>query len=268
MLRDDVEDRGARHLVGMVEAHAVQHARAAVVAGGIEAREAERRHHLDLVLRHGAERIAGVVLAARRLLGIAVAAQVGGHHGELLGQPRRDLVPGQVRERIAVHQQHRRPLAAVHRDDAGAGGLDLGAGEAFEHATPKCVASTHPLSFQRDGRLIAISARFLAALASSDRDAGLLGDPRIEIASGVMIIGSTPSLASLAPHRRGLQALDGLLVDARDTSRGVCLGTNSPIQKSKSESGKPASSVVGTSGSAAARLTLDTASASELALRG
>ena len=40
-----------------------------------------------------------------------------------------------------------------------------------------------------------------------------------------------------------------------------------PTQKSKSESGKPASSVVGTLGSAAARLTLDTASASSLPSR-
>ena len=61
----------------MVEAHAMQHARAAVVAGGEEAVEAERRHHLDLVLRHGAERIAGMIVAARRLFGIAVAAQIG-----------------------------------------------------------------------------------------------------------------------------------------------------------------------------------------------
>ena len=34
VLRQDVEEGGAEHLVGMVEAHAVQHARAAVVAGG------------------------------------------------------------------------------------------------------------------------------------------------------------------------------------------------------------------------------------------
>ena len=41
----------------MVEAHAVQDAGAAIVPGDAEALEAERRHHLDLVLRHGAERI-------------------------------------------------------------------------------------------------------------------------------------------------------------------------------------------------------------------
>src|SRR3954454_2267456 len=116
----------------MVEAHAVEHARTAIVAGGGEALEPERRHDLDLVLRHGAERIAAVVVAARRLLGIAVAAQVGAHHGELLRQPRRDAVPVDVGERIAVHQQHRRSFAAVHGDDARARRLDLGAGEVFE----------------------------------------------------------------------------------------------------------------------------------------
>jgi hypothetical protein len=38
-----------------------------------------------------------------------------------------------MREWIAVHEQHRRPLAAMHGDDARACGLYLGAGEAFEH---------------------------------------------------------------------------------------------------------------------------------------
>src|SRR5262245_15844649 len=44
------------------------------------------------------------------------------------------------------------------------------------------------------------------------------------------------------------------------TSRGVRLGTAMPTQKSKSDSGKPASSMVGTFGSAVARLALLTAS--------
>ncbi len=55
MLRDDVEDGRAGDRSLMIEAHAVQNACAAVVARGIEALMAERRHHLDLVLRHGAE---------------------------------------------------------------------------------------------------------------------------------------------------------------------------------------------------------------------
>src|SRR3981189_2348602 len=47
-------------------------------------------------------------------------------------------------------------------------------------------------------------------------------------------------------------------------SRGVCLGTSAPTQKSKSESGKPDSSVVGTCGNAEARLALLTANAVSL----
>ena len=97
-------------LVRVVKAHAVQHARAAVMAGGVEAFKTERGHDLDLVLRHGAERVAAMILPARRLLGIPVAPQVGGDHGELARQTRRDLVPGHVRERIAVHEQQRRSL--------------------------------------------------------------------------------------------------------------------------------------------------------------
>ena len=50
-------------------------------------------------------------------------------------------------------------------------------------------------------------------------------------------------------------------------SRGVFFGTKAPTQKSKSEFGMPASIVVGTSGSADARLELDTASGSTLPAR-
>ena len=67
MLRDDVVNRRAHDLLRMIEAHAVHDARTAVMTGGIEAIEPERRHHLDLVLRHGAKRIAGMVRATGRL---------------------------------------------------------------------------------------------------------------------------------------------------------------------------------------------------------
>ena len=141
MLRDDVEDGGARNLVRMVETHAVKHARAAIVTGSIEAIETECRHDFDLVLRHGTERVAAVVRAARRLFRIAVAAQIGGHHRELAREPRRHLVPGHVRERIAVHEQKRRPLAAVHRHDTRAAGLDFACGKPSNIAWRPC--STH-----------------------------------------------------------------------------------------------------------------------------
>jgi hypothetical protein len=39
-----------------------------------------------------------------------------------------------MRERVAMHQQKRRTVAALDRDDAGAAGLDLGAGKALHHA--------------------------------------------------------------------------------------------------------------------------------------
>ncbi len=56
MLRDDIEDRRARDFLRVVEAHAMQDTRAAVMARRIKIVEAERLHHLDLILRHRAER--------------------------------------------------------------------------------------------------------------------------------------------------------------------------------------------------------------------
>src|SRR6202008_889048 len=101
---------------------------------------------------------------------------------EILRQPWRELVPRQVRERIAVHQEQRRTLAAVHRDDARAAGLDLGAGEAFEH-----LRSRHARHF----------AAMPAALASV-MAIGASRAMRASKSSGCMIISSTPSLASFS----------------------------------------------------------------------
>ena len=105
------------HPLRVVERHAVRDAGAAVVAGDEEALEAERAHDLDLVLGHGAERVVGVVAAAARLGAVAVAAQVGRDDREVLGEPRRDLVPHDVGQRVAVQQQQRRPVAAVAQVD-------------------------------------------------------------------------------------------------------------------------------------------------------
>ncbi len=93
MLRNDVENSRARHLFLMIETHAVHHPGAAIVAGDIKAVMAQRFHHLDLILRHGAERIAGMIVTARRLFGIAVTAKIGGDHGEFFRQPRREFLP-------------------------------------------------------------------------------------------------------------------------------------------------------------------------------
>src|SRR5215831_2609400 len=76
-----------------------------------------------------------MVFATWWFFGIAVAAEVRAYDGKLACQRRRDLEPRQVRERISVHQQHRRPAAADNSDNARAAGLDLGSFEAVEHGT-------------------------------------------------------------------------------------------------------------------------------------
>jgi hypothetical protein len=144
VLRDDVLDRRAHHLLGMIEAHAVRHARPAVMPCHHERVEPERGHHLDIVLRHRAERIVGVIRLARRLLGVAVTAQVGRHHGELLREARRELVPRQMRERVAVQQQQGGTIAPMHRHDPRAGGLDLAAGEAVEQHGGRLLVEPSP----------------------------------------------------------------------------------------------------------------------------
>ncbi|MCY1301606.1 hypothetical protein D9M70_512270 [compost metagenome] len=116
----DVEQHGTAHGFGVVGAEPVRHARAAVVAAQRKAREAELRHQPELVLGHGALAVALMPGIARRRRTAAVAAQVGGDHGEVVGQRWRHPVPDQVALRMAVQQQQRRAGAALH-----AGDLDL-----------------------------------------------------------------------------------------------------------------------------------------------
>ena len=98
----------------------MQHAGTAIVAGAVELVVAERCHHFELVLPHGAERIVLVIVATRHFFRIAIAAQIGRNHGEFLRQLRREFLPRQMAERIAVKKQQRRAFAALERDDAGA----------------------------------------------------------------------------------------------------------------------------------------------------
>jgi len=43
-------------------------------------------HDVDLVLRHAAERVVAVIRQASGLATVAVAAEIGGDHGEILRQ--------------------------------------------------------------------------------------------------------------------------------------------------------------------------------------
>ncbi len=133
--RQDVDGAEGEHRGRMIERHAVGGARAPVVAGHHEPREAQRVHHVDLVLRHATERVVAVVGQAARLAAVAVAAQVGGDHGEVLGQPRRDEAPVDVRQGIAVEQEQGRSGASHHAvdRDMGIAGLEVEAAEAFVH---------------------------------------------------------------------------------------------------------------------------------------
>jgi hypothetical protein len=101
----------------MIERHPVAGPRAPVVAGHHEALEAELLHHLDLILGHAPEGVVAVVGPTPRLAAVAVAAQVGGDHRESRGEPRRDQTPVDVRQRIAVQQEQRRPGAPHHAVD-------------------------------------------------------------------------------------------------------------------------------------------------------
>ena len=109
----------------VVEGHAVGDTGAAIVADNGEAVKAQGRHQLDLILRHRPLAVVDVALAARRLVQVAIAAQVGRDHRKAPGQGRRHLVPGSVRLRMAVQQEKRRAAAADGTADAHGGGRDV-----------------------------------------------------------------------------------------------------------------------------------------------
>ena len=81
VLEGRVHGNGIEHnhpfdTVGMVENHAMRHARAAVVSDEKEAVETQARHQLHLVLGQRTLGVADVFLARGRLFRIAVTAQV------------------------------------------------------------------------------------------------------------------------------------------------------------------------------------------------
>ena len=110
--RRDVEGGELQHAFAMVERQAVRDAGATIMRADEEALVAQRAHDLGHVMRHGALRVWRVVGVARRLFGIAVAAQVRADQGETLSQSRGDPAPHHMGLRIAVEQQQRRPLPA------------------------------------------------------------------------------------------------------------------------------------------------------------
>jgi hypothetical protein len=98
----DVGHRQPLHRIGVVQRQPMRNLPAAIVADHGEAGRPEEAHQLDLVLGHGAFGAVHVAGPARRLRRIALAAQVGRHDGEPLGEPRGDLVPGEQPRALGV----------------------------------------------------------------------------------------------------------------------------------------------------------------------
>ena len=160
-----------RTTIRMVERQSVGGARAAVVAGQEEAVMAERGHHLHLIASHGAERVVDVLRATvGRADAVAIAAEVGRDHVVSTGEGAGDLVPADVRLRVAVQQQERRPLAAMAEEDLRAVGANPPGFEAREQAAVgrELVASAEvDAAWRRSASRASLSARGRQAVADT-----------------------------------------------------------------------------------------------------
>ena len=145
MLRKHVHERRFCDGIRMVETQAVKNPRAAIVSTRLKFFKPEVAHDLDLILRHGAERVGRMVGTAVRLGTVPVAAQIGKNDRKFLRQARRDLVPANMGEGIAVHEKQRRPFSPVTQRYLRAAGFDAGLAEAwkqFGHLShPSCSRS-------------------------------------------------------------------------------------------------------------------------------
>jgi hypothetical protein len=103
------------------------------VADHAEPLVSQHAHDLDLVAGELAHAVRRVVRRARWRAAVAEAAEVGGDHGEALGEPRRHPMPHEMRLGDAVQQQDRRTVAAPAPVDRRTGGGDVERFETIEH---------------------------------------------------------------------------------------------------------------------------------------
>jgi hypothetical protein len=82
----------------------MRHSPSAVVAYDRKLRKTQAAHQLDLILRHRALGIIGMIAAARWFAAVAVAAQIGRDHGVALCKLGRNLAPHQMIFRVAMQQ--------------------------------------------------------------------------------------------------------------------------------------------------------------------
>ena len=91
-------------------------------------------HDLDLIARHFAFAVIGMIGQARRLCTETVTTQIGDDDGESFREFRCHAMPDQMRLRIAVQQQQRWATAADQGVDFNAIGVNAFLGEGAIHA--------------------------------------------------------------------------------------------------------------------------------------
>jgi hypothetical protein len=119
MRRDDIQDRRFGHDIRMVERQAVCDSRSAVVPHDREPIETEMLHDLNLVQRHGALGVIGMVRSTLGLAAVAISSQVGRNDGVFPGEVGCNPVPDGVTLRGAMQEQKRWTPAACNDIDGG-----------------------------------------------------------------------------------------------------------------------------------------------------
>ena len=101
----------------MIKRQTIGHARATIMAHDMRPCQAQRIHQPNDIARHFTLGIDGVSRIIGRRLTLAIAAQIGNDHIEMLRQTGRYPMPSHVILRIAMQQDQRRPRAApMHRE--------------------------------------------------------------------------------------------------------------------------------------------------------
>src|SRR5207237_1055192 len=90
-------------------------------------------HYFDQVLGHRSFRIVVVIWPISRFRAVAIAAQVGCHHGEILSKTRSNFMPHHMGLRIAMQQQQRETISLFDQANSCPTGIDLSLLKALEH---------------------------------------------------------------------------------------------------------------------------------------
>src|SRR3546814_762946 len=146
----------------MVERHAVAGATATIVADHMETPEAKLPHQQNLITGHGTEGIVAVIRQLRRLVAVAIAAQVSADHRVAACQHRRDMRPHGLGLREAVQQQERWAVAARDITDIDIAAALCSRPESVEHLFPLHARTS------RDPSLV-----FAASATQSQEDYGI-----------------------------------------------------------------------------------------------